>query len=68
MKIKETIYTETYDDRGRLVKRVRTTHVTDLGMDRERYDREERAGFGCRHASVKRIQEAIDDYYMSDQW
>lgn len=69
MKIKETIYTETYDDRGRLIKRVRTTHVTDLGVEQQRHDRYERTGFGdCHRSSSKRIREAIEDYYMSDQW
>lgn len=69
MKIKETIYTETYDDRGRLVKRVRTTNITDLGSERERYEREDRVGFSnCHRASYKRIHEAIEDYLMSEQW
>ena len=68
MKIKETIYTETYDDRGRLIKRVRTEHFTDLGPD-QGYERDERVGYGsCHRASSKSIEEAIADYFMSNQW
>ena len=69
MKIKETIYTETYDDRGRLIKRVRTEHFTDLGPDPDYYARDERVGYsGCHKASSKSIEEAIADYLMSNQW
>lgn len=68
MKIKETIYTETYDDRGRLIKRVRTTNVTDLNSDPD-YDRLERPGFdGVQRVSVKRIREAVEDYRRTNEW
>lgn len=69
MKIKETIYTETYDDRGRLIKRVRTTNVTDLRPDFDDCGRDERAGFdGIQRVSVKRIREAVEDYRRTNEW
>lgn len=64
---KETIYTK-YDARGRVIKRTSTVEVVDSEEDRD-LERAESAEFsGIPRASTKRINEAIEDYYLSKDW
>lgn len=64
---KEIIYTK-YDARGRVIKRTSTVEVVDSEEDRDR-ERAESAEFGgIPKASTRRINEAIEDYFMSNDW
>ena len=67
MKIKETICTE-FDGRGKPIRRTCTVDVIDSETSQE-YDEEQRAEIsGIHRASVKRINEAIEDYYRAKEW